>query len=156
LNAAALSEMRALKIHGWAFAGISALLVLVWARTSHSSFWPQHALQPLALTLLAHAWFVLVSARPTVRQRTVRSDAFAIHLGIAGALWLYLVVMWAMAPGYFWPLWPLLGLAVAAGVHAAIDRVEPGAPDARAEGASNGEPAHPGRDPERTSDLERE
>ena len=90
---------------------VSLLLVALWVRGSQAAFWPQHVLQPLALALLAHGWVVLLAARPTLRQRMASTNAFANHLGLAGALWLYFVSMWAMAPGYFWPAWPLLGLA---------------------------------------------
>jgi hypothetical protein len=112
--------MRNLKLHAELSAGLSVLLLVVWTVTPHSQFWPQYAIVPLTLALAVHGWFVLLSARPVILERLGGSQALAAHIGLSTALWLYLVALWASGPGYFWPAWALLGLGVAAGVHAAL------------------------------------
>lgn len=115
-----LLERRSLRLHAALDAGISALLVLVWALTQHTNFWPQYAIVPLGLALAVHGWFLLLEARPGIRRRLGGSQPLAAQVGVSAALWLYLVALWATAPGYFWPAWPLLGLGLAAGAHAAL------------------------------------
>jgi signal transduction histidine kinase len=49
------------------------------------------------------------------------SKALAIQIGISAVLLGFLVAVWALAGGgYFWPIWPALGFALAAIVHAAV------------------------------------
>jgi signal transduction histidine kinase len=44
-----------------------------------------------------------------------------VHAAAAGALSLFLILVWALtSPGYFWPVWPLLVLALALAIHAWI------------------------------------
>jgi hypothetical protein len=117
-----LAETRSLRFHAGAFAGLSALLTFVWLLTPHGEFWPKHALVPLALALGVHAWLLLFETRPDIVERAGGSRPLAVHAGISAALWTYLVWIWAMTPGYFWPAWALLGLAAALGVHWAIVR----------------------------------
>lgn len=125
MNAGSRRTIRALAIHGAVFVGLFSVLVGIWSVTAHESFWPQHALRPLALGILADAWLVLLGTRP---GRTPGSgDAFEVRFGLAGGLWLYLLVVGAMAPSHLWPWWPLLGLAGAAVLHTAADRTEPAA-----------------------------
>lgn len=109
----------ALRTHAVFFAGLSALLVVVWALTTRAYFWPIHAQLPLAALLAFHAWLVLLDARPGIRRRFGGSRPLAIHTGAAIAQWLYLVALWVEGSrGYFWPAWPLLGLGLLAGIHA--------------------------------------
>jgi hypothetical protein len=108
-----------LRAHCAAVAGIGLLLILVWATTSRGFFWPVQALLPLALTVALHAWLVLMSERPLGRERFLGSNALAAHAGLAAAMWLYLVSLWAVGGrGYFWPAWALLGLVALVGLHA--------------------------------------
>ena len=66
------------------------------------------------------AWVMLVLERPEIEQEDGWS-ALAIELGVFAAIWLYLVAQWLLTErGYFWPAWVLLGLGVAAGIHAAV------------------------------------
>jgi hypothetical protein len=112
-------ERRRLMLHGAAVAGIGLLLTFVWATTTGGFFWPIQALLPLALTVAIHAWFVLLDERPQTKERFLGSKPLAAHLGIAAAMWLYLVALWAVGGrGYFWPAWALLGLAAYVGLHA--------------------------------------
>jgi hypothetical protein len=114
-----LLERRALRLSGALAAGISVLLVLVWALTPHSNFWPQNVIVPLALLVGVHAWFVVLDGRPGIRRRLGDNRRLAAHVSIAAALGLYLVAIWAQTPGYFWPAWALLGLGATVAVHAA-------------------------------------
>jgi signal transduction histidine kinase len=112
---------RALAVYAATVAGISLLLIVIWALTTRGSFWPIHAILPLALTLAIAAWVVRVLERPEMVQRAGGSRALAIHVGLSTAVWAYLVLVWAVTDrGYFWPIWVLLGLAAAVGVHAVI------------------------------------
>jgi signal transduction histidine kinase len=70
-------------------------------------------------------------ARPSPERRRARLErrppelggrALAVHAMVAGAVSLVLVVIWAASTpgGYFWPVWPMLVLGLALGIHAAI------------------------------------
>ncbi len=113
------ARRRALAIHAGVSLSIGALLLLVWALTDRGYVWPEWALLPLALLLVIHAWIELVEERPELRLRGSR--AFSIQLGGSAALLSFLVLVWALTThGYFWPIWPALGLAIVLVVHAAI------------------------------------
>jgi signal transduction histidine kinase len=109
----------ALGIHAGVAAGTGALLLVIWALTGRGYVWPEWVLLPLALQLASHAWIELVEDRP--RLRVGQSRAMSIHLGLSVALFAFLTLVWALTTrGYFWPVWPALGLAIALAVHAAI------------------------------------
>ncbi len=96
------------------FAGVNVLTVVVWALTRRAYFWPEWTLLPLGLVLAVHAWSVVVLVRVRARRD------LAIHLGGSSALFAFFVAVWAVTTrSYFWPVWPLLGLAIVAGIHAA-------------------------------------
>ena len=107
-----------LAVHAAAVVVMSLLLTIVWASTTRAFFWPAEAIAPLAATVAVHGWVVMVAERPDLRGRFLDSRALALHTGIAGSLWLYLFALWAIGGGYFWPAWPLLGLAALVGAHA--------------------------------------
>ena len=108
------TRRRALAIHAAVSMGLGLLLVLFWALTGGGYFWPEWALLPFALALAIHAWVELVDERARLRA----ARAFAIHAGIAVALFAFLVLAWALTTrGYFWPVWPALGLALTLVVH---------------------------------------
>ncbi|HEX2304442.1 MAG TPA: sensor domain-containing protein [Gaiella sp.] len=113
---------RALVILAVVVGGLGLLLSVVWALTTPNGyFWPAQAILPLALVLGITAWVMLVLERPEIERKTGGSRALAIELGVFAAIWLYLVAQWLLTErGYFWPAWVLLGLGVAAGIHAAV------------------------------------
>jgi signal transduction histidine kinase len=114
------ARRRALAIHTAASVGASLVLVVIWALTPHSSFWPIWVLLPLGLALAIHSWVDLVLDGPR-RLRPAGDAPLALHLGISGAVALFLIGVWAAASrGYFWPIWPILALALAAGAHTAV------------------------------------
>jgi signal transduction histidine kinase len=107
-NAALARRLRrqGVAIHAAAALTVTATLVVVWAATTRGTFWPVWVILPLALLLSVHAWVVAVLGR--VRRR--RLQAFAIHAGVLGLVWLFLVGIWAVTSGPFWPAWSLIGL----------------------------------------------
>ncbi|MFL5910334.1 MAG: sensor domain-containing protein [Gaiellaceae bacterium] len=108
------ARRRALATHAAASAGVGLVLVLVWALTGRGYVWPEWALLPLALVLSIHGWVELVDERAALR----RARGLAIHAGIDAALFAFLVLTWALTTrGYFWPVWPALGFAIALGIH---------------------------------------
>lgn len=109
---------RTLRIHATIAAGLSILLVAVWASTNSDRFWPIDAALPLTALLAVHGWSVLLSRRPTIVSRFAGSRPLAIHAGALAAQWLYLLALWVEGGcGYFWPGWALIGFGLIAGVH---------------------------------------
>jgi signal transduction histidine kinase len=109
-------RMRALKIHALAYGLLNGLLIVVWALTGAGYFWPEWTLITLGLPLAAHAWIEVVDARKWRMPRTL-----AIQGGLSAALAIFFVLVWAVtAAGYFWPVWPILVLAVAFLIHAGL------------------------------------
>ena len=120
-NAAATAarRRRALAVHATVSIGVSAVLVVVWALTTGGYFWPQWALLPLGLLLAVHGWITLLQVRPNVWPHRLGTP-LGIHAGVSAALGIFLVLIWELTThGYFWPMWPILGLAVALLVHLA-------------------------------------
>jgi signal transduction histidine kinase len=108
---------RMLPAHATFYAGLNLLLVVIWAVTTRTYFWPEWTLMSLAVPLAIHSWTVLVD-RVDIR-RIARTRALAIDLGAASALFLFLVGIWVVTTrAYFWPMWPGLGLAAVVGLHA--------------------------------------
>jgi signal transduction histidine kinase len=112
---------RALLLHAAVVAAVSAVILIVWAATPHTSFWPIWVLLPLALALGVHAWIAFLSARPDLTDRR----PLLITGGVAVALTLFVTAIWAAAgQGYFWPIWVALGLATLFGTHLALTAVQ--------------------------------
>jgi signal transduction histidine kinase len=108
------------RIHAGVSVAIGLLLVLIWGLTTQGYFWPVWALLPLGLALGIHACVVLVLTHPGVPRLTGGSQALAAHIGISAVLFCFFVCLWVVSgEGYFWPVWPLLGLAIMVLVHAA-------------------------------------
>jgi signal transduction histidine kinase len=75
----------------------------------------------LALLIGAPGWVLLVLGRPEIGRLALGSSALAIQVGLSALVFCFLVAVWALAGGgYFWPVWAALGLALAAGLHAAV------------------------------------
>ena len=110
----------ALAVHAGSAGLVSVVLVLIWAVTTRGYVWPEWPLLALALAVSIHGWAELVAERPEVRLG--RTRAFAFHVGVSGALFLFLVLVWALTThGYFWPMWVALGLATALAVHLMLE-----------------------------------
>jgi signal transduction histidine kinase len=108
-------------VHATATALLSVVLVAIWALAGGGYFWPVWPLLALALALAIHAWLRLLSRRPQLWQRRPISHGLAVQAGVSASLALFFAGIWAAAGGgYFWPAWPILALAVALAIHAAV------------------------------------
>jgi signal transduction histidine kinase len=106
---------------------VAAVMLTVWALTGTPNAWPAWPLLAMGLVASLDAWFVLSSpplrrseaaddtaARALRRRRRLRTDAGAMAI-----LNLFVIGVWiAAGAGYFWPVWVLLGSAVAVAVKA--------------------------------------
>jgi signal transduction histidine kinase len=113
---------RSLSLHAIAYGAFNAFLVAVWAFTGHGYFWPEWTLIALGLPLAIHAWVVLVEERPDLVRHKRMTNAMALNEGIALSFSAFFVLIWAVTgSGYFWPLWPILALALVFTVHAVFE-----------------------------------
>ena len=114
-------RLRALTIDSLVSSGIVVVLIVIWALTGEGYFWPIWPLLAMALVVGIPAWIVLVLEVRDVARFTLGSEALALQIGISGLLLGFLIGVWAVTGGgYFWPVWPALGLALAVLVHAAV------------------------------------
>jgi signal transduction histidine kinase len=114
-------RVRLLGIHTAVFVGVSAFTSLIWVLASRGYFWPIWPMLVVGVPLAMHAWVGLVDLRPAVASRQRLTRGLAIQEGLSVAFVLFLVVVWAITSrGYLWPVWPLLVLLVAFGIHAGV------------------------------------
>jgi signal transduction histidine kinase len=95
---------------------LGGLMIALWVVTGHGYFWPAWVILGLAIPLGFQGVLAAVLAvRDPVRR------AFVADAGTCGVLGLTCIVIWALAGGgYFWPIWPLLGLGTLVALHAVI------------------------------------
>lgn len=111
---------RGVHVHGAAVGGVNLLLIVIWALTSRSVFWPIWPLLATGLGLGIHAWVIWALERPEVWIRRRVNTAFAIHAGVWVAFLIFVAGIWAASSrGYFWPVWLLLVALIAVGAQAA-------------------------------------
>ena len=131
-DAAALQgrRTRRLRVRVGIVAGVAAIVVLVWALTGTDKPWIVWPLLGLGLVAALDVWFVLGgrplresdldsahgdredAVRSLRRRRRIRIDAGALVV-----VNLFLIGIWiASGAGYFWPVWPILGSAIALGL----------------------------------------
>jgi signal transduction histidine kinase len=117
---------RALAIHATVFGVLNGFLILIWALTTPGGyFWPVWTLLPLGLILGVHAWVTLLLVRPSVWPARL-GRALGIHAGISALIIIFLTLIWAVTTrGYFWPVWPALGLGIAVVLHLLIVLLTP-------------------------------
>jgi len=112
---------RALATHAAVSGTICLLLIVIWAATTPGAyFWPVWPLLVFGLALGIHAvWVLTPGLLPDAGPRGV---ALARHAGVAGALALFLTLIWAVTtPGeYFWPGWTFLPLFLPVGINAGM------------------------------------
>jgi signal transduction histidine kinase len=96
-----------------------ALLIVIWAAAGAGYFWPMWP--ALGVAMATGFWFVV---RWAWSQPTGASRWFAVHAGASAVLAVSCVLIWAMSSGfgYFWPIWPFIGLGVLVGLHRAALR----------------------------------
>jgi signal transduction histidine kinase len=103
--------------------GVALVLALAWAITPLSTPW-----RALALHLLGDK-DLTVGAQERERMDGGMGRAVAVHGTVVCALGLLFIVIWAITSrGYFWPVWPILVLAAALGIHAWVFEAERRAP----------------------------
>ena len=129
-----LRQRRAsLKAHAETYAVVTLVLTLIWALTTpRGYFWPEWTFFVLGLPLAIHALTELAIERLPPPRR-----ALAVHAAAALSASVFLTLIWAVTSrGYFWPVWPILGLALTIAVHAIVefvllDHAGPPSPQAR-------------------------
>jgi Putative sensor len=113
-----LRQRRAgLTAHAATYAVVTLVLTLTWASTSRGYFWPEWTFIVLGLPLAIHALAELAIERVPPARR-----ALAVHAAAALSASVFLTLIWAVTSrGYFWPAWPISGLAFSVGVHAIVE-----------------------------------
>jgi signal transduction histidine kinase len=102
----------ALRLHAGVTVAVLAVLVVVWALTG-GPFWPIWPILALGLILAIHASIAYAAGHPELVQRSGLTTAAAANVGITTAFSLFYIFVWAAAGrGYFWPVWPILGLGL--------------------------------------------
>jgi signal transduction histidine kinase len=115
---------KSLLAHALASVVVSAVIVVVWALTGASDFWPQWPLLALALPLAIHAWVGVVMSRSGDR-RGGPAQAFTIHAGTLTSLAIFFVFVWAMTGHQtFWPIWPMLAFGILLTAHGLVVLVQ--------------------------------
>jgi hypothetical protein len=113
-----LRQRRAsLKAHTATYAVVTLVLTLIWAVTSRGYFWPEWTFIVLGLPLAIHALAELAIERVPTTCR-----ALAVHAAAALSASIFFTLIWAVTSrGYFWPVWPILVLALSVAVHAIVE-----------------------------------
>jgi uncharacterized membrane protein len=121
------ARRRRLRIRLIALGAVAAVLVLLWALTGSPTFWPVWPLLGLGLVGGLDAWLVL--ANPPWSESDIAGGAdlralrrrrqLVLTAGALGVVNAVLVGLWlASGAGYFWPVWPILGSALAVALKA--------------------------------------
>jgi signal transduction histidine kinase len=121
------AELRALRVRALAIltvvsTSIALVLVLIWALADSGNFWPIWPMLALALAVAIPGWIVVVLENDDIPRIALGSRGLAIQIGVSIALVAFLAGVWVVTTptGYFWVAWVALGLALAAGVSAAV------------------------------------
>jgi signal transduction histidine kinase len=111
---------RSLVTHAGIDGSLLALLIFIWAATSHSDFWPIWVVLPFATALGIHAWLYELWQRPRLVGVFHGSRSLAGTVGIGWIMWFFTVAVWAVSGhGSFWPIWTLLAVVVVIAAHTA-------------------------------------
>ncbi len=120
LPANATRRARRFVRHAAITAGVCLVVFTIWALTG-GRFWPVWVWLPLLMLLASHGWILWTAQQPPPWQGRRMTRLLALQLGFSAILFAFFVAIWAVTGlEYFWPVWPLFGLAVAAGIHFAI------------------------------------
>jgi len=108
---------RGLKAHAATYAVVTLTVTLIWALTSRGYFWPEWTFIALGLPLAVHALAQLATERVPPARRSL-----AVHGAAALSASVFLTLVWAVTSrGYFWPVWPIIGLVTSVVAHAIIE-----------------------------------
>jgi signal transduction histidine kinase len=95
---------------------LGGLMIALWGVTGRGYFWPAWVLLGLGILIGLQGVLAAVLAMRDPVRRWFVADA-----GICGVLAITCVLVWALAGfGYFWPIWPILGLGTLIALHAVI------------------------------------
>jgi signal transduction histidine kinase len=113
LPAVRVNPRRALETHASVDAVVVFVLVVIWAVTSLGYFWPIWVVLPLATALGIHTWVVVLGEEPAIVRHFRGSRTLAVSTGVGAMFAAYFTAIWAITShGYFWPVWPILGIAI--------------------------------------------
>jgi signal transduction histidine kinase len=116
----AVPPRRALETHASVDAVLVFVLVVIWAVTSRGYFWPIWVVMPLATALGIHAWLVTLGEEPAIVRHFRGSRTLAVSTGVGAVLAAYFTAIWAITGhGYFWPVWPILAIAIVLAIEVA-------------------------------------
>ncbi len=105
---------RSLAVHAAAYATLNLALTLIWALTSRGYFWPEWTFIALGLPLAVHALSEVAAERVSPTRRSL-----AVHGCAAASAAVFFSLIWAVTSrGYYWPVWPIIVLALSVGIHA--------------------------------------
>ena len=94
----------------------AAAVTVIWAATGAGVFWPMWVWFGLGAPLVAQTTVREAWARPRGARRRL-----AVHGAVSALLAGAVVLIWLMAGmGFFWPVFPVVGLAVAFTLHLAL------------------------------------
>lgn len=101
----------AIPIHGAIAVVLGVGLTLIWVLTGAGhSFWPVWPWFAIATTVAVHV--LLVRASQSDSEAGMLRALLRTGIEFAVAIALMLVVIWALAGGgFFWPVWPMVGMA---------------------------------------------
>jgi signal transduction histidine kinase len=89
---------------------------IVWAAVGAGPFWPMWVWLGLGMPLVLNLAVRRAWSQPDGSRRQL-----AVHGTVSSVLAVLVIAIWAMAGGgFFWPVFPLLVLAVAFRLHAAV------------------------------------
>lgn len=110
---AATRSRYALEVHAAVDGVLVFALILIWLVVSRGYFWPIWAWLPLATVLGIHGWLFVVDDQPPLVDRFLGSRALAASSGVGALLAGFCTAVWAItARGYFWPVWPIIGILI--------------------------------------------
>jgi signal transduction histidine kinase len=112
-SAPGIPPRRALETHASVDALVVFVPVVIWAVTSRGYFWPIWIVLPLATALGIHTWLVILGEEPAIVRQFRGSRTLAVSTGVGAMFAAYFTAIWAITGhGYFWPIWPILGIAI--------------------------------------------
>ncbi|MDX6700298.1 MAG: hypothetical protein QOF26_524 [Baekduia sp.] len=106
----------ALPLHIALTALVGLVCTIIWGTTGAGYFWPQWVWLGIAIPVAVHVIIRHGLSRPTSARH-----ALTLHGAVSALVGGVVIIVWALAGGgAFWPMWPVLVLAVLVTVHALI------------------------------------